>query len=145
MGEFVRLVHIKDYDRTLKRFQSGVFSRSSSDHAVSVVRADCAEYWCGSICTHSELYYPTVSRNPVIFWRFDDSVLPSNSRLEQSPSNGDECHHNVCNLTKTQARGIALSMTVDTLTVCDDGRYLALTKEMVEAIAPGGANVPAVS
>ncbi len=59
--------------------------------------------------------------SPIIFWEFEDNILPQGCEIEQSISiTGDECHHNIKNLPDKQARKIIIQVPFSEYKVCSD-------------------------
>lgn len=108
MGFFIRIINKKHYDKKLKRFTSLSF-KPSSNGGISVIDKECVLHSTGCVCDHIQRYYGSVSGDPPIYWEIPPNLLPENCEFQQTPSaSGDDCHHNILNVTNQEAREILL-------------------------------------
>ena len=129
--EFVRSVHIDDYDVELGRFQSSCFSVSSDDKGISVFCAACAESSSGSVCNHLRSKYASITNSPPIFWQFKRSDLPSSVKLVQKTENDDICHHNIFGLPDRERRKFVRGCPIDKFQICAPSGLRIATQEIL--------------
>src|SRR5687768_12740262 len=137
--DFILLLHPAEYDTTRKRFKSTAFRPSSGDGGISVVECDCIEREGGCPCNHARRFYPSVSSEPPMFWRFSDSVLPQGiNAQQQTTAEGDICHHNLIGFTASTSRSFWKSKHAKSLsafTVCDESdKVVPLTEGVLAGI-----------
>ena len=132
--ELVLYVHIRLWDPHKRYFRSEAFDNSSDGSGISVVDLDCIRRGeCRCVCEHARRYYPTVSSEPPIFWRFSESILPTGYSLKQEASDsGDECHHNIQGISDNRAKKFFRKLR--------DGPGLPL--EICDGNSPRGLRVP---
>src|SRR5271165_6183224 len=137
--ELVLFVHFRHWDRNRGRFRSEAFHNSSDGSGISVVEHD----WIlrgpfGCVCNHAHGFYPTVSSEPPIFWRFDESILPSGYCLKQERSDsGDDCHHNIRGVSDNRARKLFVNLQQEgriRLEICDLNAPRPLTSEDIDRL-----------
>jgi hypothetical protein len=121
---YIHLVHLKHYDRHTGRFNSLAFKGSSDGSGASIILEQCGVDDSGSICAHIQRYYAGVGGEPPVFWRFDDSALDADCRIEQVDSErGDRCHHEVKGPSRTalnkRLRKQVDSWNIEDLWICD--------------------------
>jgi hypothetical protein len=95
---FARIFNSRHYHPEKNRFQSGAFTPASSDKCISVFSVECTSDGPakGCVCNHIKLFYAQVAGEPVIYWVFSGSELPSGVHVNQSESKaGDVCHYNI--------------------------------------------------
>jgi hypothetical protein len=67
-----------------------------------------------------------------MFWIFDDDILPDGHELEQSTSKtGDECHYNIKNITKGEARKIITNVPPSDIQVCNNNKTIPFREELL--------------
>ena len=122
--EFIRPVHPKHYSRNRKRFESVAFQNSSDGSGISVISSSCIKRKNKNICGHIEKYYSSpLTGDPIIFWKINSDTLPTSCRFVQSPSTtGDECHHNIENLSDNEARRMIIRQFPSNFRLCHGHR-----------------------
>ena len=124
---FIRLIHIKHWDRKRQRFQSLAF-KSSTDNGISVIETECIADRGRAICEHVRTYYSVVAGEPVIFWEVPDDVYDGCEFVQETTDTGDDCHYNIVGLAKQRARSAIISALVSHFQICDDlGQHHPLT------------------
>jgi hypothetical protein len=104
-GTVIRAVpSVSRYIPEKKRLSSDAFTESSDGSGVSVFDESCAIAANSSICAHIAKHYPSVVSDPPAYIRIPRVDLPAGSHVSPDPSNGDECHHNICGVHKNELR-----------------------------------------
>lgn len=132
--EYVRLLHPKHFDCELSQFKSLAFKDSGS--GASVIQYPCVDATGATICQHIRRYYPNVGGEPPVFWIFDDTILPPQTKITQKRSrSGDDCHHDITgqdiNRLNKSLKSLLKSKKVGDFRVCDNGQARPLRKEDV--------------
>ena len=131
---FIRLIHPSHYDRARNRFNNMAFKKSSNGTGASIISAECIEDTGRSICTHVRQFYPKVSGEPSVFWKFEESVLPDGYRIEQTTSDSaDECHHAVHDVSNNQLKKLITGIPIESAMVCTNGDHVPLTRDCAMA------------
>ena len=77
----------------MRRIISSQALNLRSGEPISVVDWACATAESGSVCAHISIYYPEQTGVPAIYWPIDESILPTDFRVESELSTtGDDCH-----------------------------------------------------
>jgi hypothetical protein len=143
--EYIRLLHPNDYDRVRGRFISLAF-KNSSDGGISVIQCDCVAGTGNGICAHTRIHYRSrIDPEFIIFWRFDESILPPPSRLEQTPggdNNDDQCHYDIFDLSKSAARTMITTLSPTDTWICRNGQYSKVTGEDLQRMIAAGLTNP---
>ncbi len=134
--EYIRLLHPRDFDRRRNRFTS--LALRNLQGSLSVIDPDCVEGTGAGLCDHIRRYYPGITGEPPIFWRFDSSVLPVSHRVETQPStSGDDCHRNIHGVTDGSYRAVIINIAVSNYSICCEGG----TRDLTENDLPGGPDL----
>ena len=137
--EYIRLLHLKHYDRNRKRFAELAFKNSSAAHGggISVVHPICAcqPVTGACLCNHIAQYYATVAGEPCAYWTFDDARLPEHN-IEEVPSHtGDVCHRNIRGVGSGRAKTIFdANQSAASLKLCVGGVAEAFTPDRAETL-----------
>ena len=110
------------------------FKNSSDSSGISVISLSCITSKNRNICEHIHLFYKTIIGTPIIFWEFEDNILPQNSTFQQSPSaTGDDCHYNIKNLTNREARKIIIKQSPSAFQVCIDKKIVPFSEKYISS------------
>src|SRR5580698_2459595 len=103
--EYIRFLHIADFDPILGRFRSTCFSPSSNGTGISVVQQTCAIAESQSVCEHGRRHYGPLARvtsEPPIYLSFDPLRFFADHSISPDPED-DICHFNLTNVSKSVA------------------------------------------
>ena len=105
--QYIRLLHLRDYDKSKGRFTSICF-RNSTNGGISVIEFDCAKKQSNGACQHiKKFYHPVPAKTPFIYWVLNDSDLTKfldNMRLVQKiTETGDSCHYDIMDVKNNKA------------------------------------------
>ena len=85
-----------------------------------MVSLDCITAKTGNICEHIKAFYDEIAGSPFIFWQFEEDILTEGYSIEQSTSTtGDECHHDIKNVTTRKAGNIIKKIPPEDFSYCD--------------------------
>lgn len=100
-ADYVRIVHLKHWERERNRFYPFAFKRSSKsekdpDGGVSLVSAKCVRSSNKSLCEHLRYYYPpSIVSEPPVFLCITEEELPDCELKQKTSESGDVCHYNL--------------------------------------------------
>jgi hypothetical protein len=108
------------------------FRNSSNDGGISVISSPCVIELTGNVCDHIRRYYPTVGGHPIIFWEFEENILPEGYSLEKETSDsGDVCHHNIKGVSDSQAGKIIKGLSVEEFSHCNNSHVIQFNPEIL--------------
>lgn len=103
---------------------------------ISVFDTKCACPQMGGdcICAHISLWYGDTFQQPCAHWTFDTDILqppvpnqvgrPVPTLLKVRSTNGDDCHHNIHNLSDSRAKKLFEANMPQGLGLCVDGKAI---------------------
>ncbi|MEZ4866283.1 MAG: hypothetical protein R3C14_33510 [Caldilineaceae bacterium] len=73
-------------------------------------------------CRHIKRYYPPpTSSQPLIFWVFEEAILPAGFIAEQQTTeSGDVCHYNLLGVSDKAARDLLIRQRLTDFQICDN-------------------------
>ena len=141
--EVVRILNLRHFDRTARRFRDIVCKNASKSDPTavtpdgrggfSVFDPACACVDQGQnpncVCSHISKFYDQVAGEPCAYWRFDHEMFnppiqnPKNIPvLVHVPSHtGDDCHANLHNVSDDRLKNARKHQTEQTLRICVGG------------------------
>src|SRR5258708_24572713 len=120
--QFICAIHPRDFSVPKGRFTSVAFQPSDDGSGISVIHCECAIQTSGSICEHLERFYANQTKTPGIYWPIPGSLPDGCLACPEVSTTGDECHHNIINLDRKEARAFFNTNALDTFRICgDDG------------------------
>jgi hypothetical protein len=129
--EYIRLIHPKHYDPRRNEFKSLAFKNSSNDCAASVLLCKCLDESQNGWCGHIRHYYTPlgITSEPALFLEVIVSKLPTEHRIEQDMSDGDECHYVIFNVSDGHYRKLLKSAKLADFMICRNGHFTPATDE----------------
>ncbi len=126
--KFIRIVNAIHYDPRKQRFASLAF-KNSTGGGISVVHLECVLAQNHSPCQHIEKFYPPpTSSHPLIFWEFDEALLPASFTAEQQTTqSGDICHYNLLGISDKAARDLLIQCSLAGFQICEGSTFRPLT------------------
>jgi len=150
--EVVRVLDLRQYDRTVRRFRDSLFKNSSKQAntpdgkgGFSVFEVACA---CGDagnlgnpncICGHISRFYPATGPEPCAYIIFDtnlfDHPAPNPKKLPQPQiipavsNTGDDCHRNVHCVSDNRLNKLRKGPQGTTMRLCMNGQSEPFTED----------------
>jgi len=124
---WIRILHVRNFDKRKGRFTSVAFRNSSGEGGVSVISQRCVEERGVDICEHIDEYYADVASVPPVYWVVSGEEVPQAAHFvqEDSPS-GDKCHHNMMGCTDKELSDLLKSKNLRDFTICTERGARAL-------------------
>jgi hypothetical protein len=124
--EYIRLLHPKNYDHELQRFNDLCFKKL--DGGVSVVHRECIEQGGGIVCTHLRVHYNNLPMEPPVCFCFQDRDIPQGGTVHTIPSTtGDLCHREIRDLSDNRLLKFFKRRPAAEFFICDIGGLRQLT------------------
>ena len=122
---YIRFLHIRDFNKTKRRFGGGSLEPDSD--GISVVELDCATERSGNPCDHGRNIYQHITSDPVLYIILSDEELAARGILQHAPKTDeppDDCHWLVTGANSEESKTF-----IENLTKTNPGRVQICTSD----------------